>query len=270
MTKNKGIVFIQKDRLEYYDEVQAKILQFVFQPTVVQDLEVADRDQLNIQLKSFLQNNKISTANLLFVISNSIIFEKSFPLSTAVNKETEVQKFLENIPFEQVIYKVIDRQKDYQVLAINKDLYSSFKLSFESLGSKVLGIIPLVSLGELYRNSQNLNSDIVKYTLSHFDQLQKQSFIQEEVNQVMQEVNPENAVDSSQFKNALNKYRTPILLSVFIFFLVILSVMMYYRYTPNLKANPVPSTIVGPTIIPPTTSNEETPESSPSAIPTEF
>ena len=97
MTKNKAIVFIQKDRLEYYDQTQSKIFQFVFQPNIIQDLEVADKDQLDIQLKSFVETNKLMPASILFVIATAIIFEKTFPITPDANKNLEVQRFLENI-----------------------------------------------------------------------------------------------------------------------------------------------------------------------------
>src|SRR3989338_2242713 len=158
--KNKAIVFIHKDKLEYFDETQSKIFQFVFQPNLIQDLEVVDKDQINIQLKSFIGTNKLTVANLLFVIAEAITFEKTFQIVPNANKDLEIQKFLENIPFEHVSYKIIDGQKDYKVLATNKELYISFKYCFESMGFVVVGAIPQSSLGELYRNSQNLSSDI--------------------------------------------------------------------------------------------------------------
>ena len=61
MLKNKGIIFIQKDKFEYYDEVQSKIFQFVFQPNLIQDLEIVDQDQLLLQIKTFIATNKITT-----------------------------------------------------------------------------------------------------------------------------------------------------------------------------------------------------------------
>src|SRR3989338_1499738 len=216
--KNKTIVFIHKDKLEYFDEVQSKIFQFIFQPNLIQDLEVVDVDQLNVQLKSFIETNKLTVAKILFVIAEAIIFEKTFQLVANANKDLEIQKYLENIPFEHVSYKLIDGPKDYKVLAINKELSAVFKMAFESLGSKIVSIIPQSALGENYRNSQNLNSDMVKYILSHFDALQKEGFIQEEIKPPQptnseEELTVDKQQSSPSSQSLLNKYRFPILLS---------------------------------------------------------
>ncbi|MBI4226100.1 hypothetical protein HY612_03215 [Candidatus Roizmanbacteria bacterium] len=268
MIKNKAIVFIKKDGFEYHDSAQSKSVNFIFQPNIIQDLEVIDKDQLKLAVKSFVEANKLAPANILYIIADSIIFEKTFALTAETNKDIEIQKFLENIPFEYVIYKLIDGQKDYKVLAINKELYGGFKLSFESVGFKVLGIIPQSSLGELYRNNQSLNSDIVKYVLSRFELLQKQGFTQEEIKSTTQSSDNEDLINAKKTPSPLNKYRLPLLLSLFVIVASILSFAVYIRYTQKSKASPVPSTILAPPIASPTPTIQETPSSTPSASPT--
>jgi len=269
MIKNRAIIYIHKDKFEYFDETFSKIFQFVFQPNIIQDLELVDGDELKIQLQSFVQTNKLTLTNILFVIADAIIFEKTFAISQNSNKDLEIQKFLENIPFEHVSYKIIDGLKDYKVLATNKELYSSFKFCFESMGFVVVGAIPQSSLGELYRNSQNLSSDIVKYILTHFDLLQKQVFIQEEIKPTPQTLSSNNSDENLTLirKAPVNKYRLPALISVFVILIGILSFVVYKQFTPKTKASPVPATIVAPSLAVPTPTVQETPVSSPSAKP---
>ncbi|OGK25067.1 hypothetical protein A3A46_04080 [Candidatus Roizmanbacteria bacterium RIFCSPLOWO2_01_FULL_37_13] len=266
---NKGIVFIQKDKFEYYDEVQSRIIHFVFQPDVIQDLELVDKDKLNLQVKSFVETNKIPQANILFIIADAIIFEKTFPLTPNADKNLETQKFLENIPFEHVSYKVIDSQKECKVMAINKELFEALEFSFETLGFKPLGMIPQFSLGETYRISQSLNSEIVKYILSHFDLLKKQGFVQEEMKASPQTTAGETPMAEKKIQNPINKYRLPIMISVFILSIGALSIFIYLQYPQKSKATPVPSTIVAPSITTPEPTAEETPISTTSATPTE-
>jgi len=270
MTKNRAIIFIHKDKFEYYDETQSRIIHFVFQPDVIQDLELVDKDKLNLQVKSFVETNKIPPANMLFIIADTIIFEKSFPVTPNADKNLEIQKFLENIPFEHVSYKVIDSQKDYKVLAINKELFEALKFSFETLGFKTLGIIAQFSLGETYRISQNLNSDIAKYILRHFDPLKKQGFIQEEMKLPPQTTTEETPGEVKKIQSPISKYRLPILISVFVLSIGALSIFIYLQYPKRSKATPVPSTIVAPSLTTPTEPTaEETPESTHSATPAE-
>src|SRR3989344_1994954 len=138
MTKNKAIVLIHKDKFEYYDEAQSKIFQFIFQPNLIQDLEIIDIDQVKNQIKTFVQTNKLTPAQILFIISDFIIFEKVIPAASSINKQMEIEKYLETIPFEHVSYKIINRQKDYIVMAINKELFTSLQDSFSPLGFSVL------------------------------------------------------------------------------------------------------------------------------------
>lgn len=267
MSKTRAIIFIHKDKFEYYDEVQSKIFQFVFQPTVFQDLELVDSNQLNLQLKTFVTTNKLTPANILFVISDTIIFEKVFILTPATNKDLEIQKFLENIPFEHVSYKVIQNEKNYKVLAINKELYSSLQFSFESLAFKSLGVIPQSSLGDIYKTTQNLNTDIIKNVMTRFDILQKETFIQEEVKEVVQTTDPQNFTDPVNLAKPINKYRMPALISIFVLLIGVLGYVIYAQYPKKSKASPVPSTIIAPTTVIPPPSVTETPVSSPSASP---
>ena len=271
--KNKSIVFIQKDKLEYFDEIQSRIFQFVFQPTIIQDLEIVDASQLNTQLKSFIEINKLTVSNILFIVAEAIIFEKTFQVVPNVNKDLEIQKYLENIPFEHVSFKLIDGQKDYKVLAINKEFFAELKMVFESLGSKIVSVIPQSALAENYRNSQSFNSDMIKYILSHFDLLQKQGFIQTESNLPTPTLSGEEIIGEKQVQtpinqNPINKYRLPILLSVFVVLIGVLSYFVYIQYTQKSKASPVPSTIVTPSIETPSPTIEESRPSSPSASPT--
>ena len=270
--KNKSIVFIQKDKLEYFDEIQSRIFQFVFQPTIIQDLEIVDASQLNTQLKSFIEINKLTVSNILFIVAEAIIFEKTFQVVPNVNKDLEIQKYLENIPFEHVSFKLIDGQKDYKVLAINKEFFAELKMVFESLGSKIVSVIPQSALAENYRNSQSFNSDMIKYILSHFDLLQKQGFIQTESNLPTPTLGEEEIIGEKQAQtpinqNPINKYRLPVLLSVFVVLIGVLSYFVYIQYTQKSKASPVPSTIVAPPIYTPSPTIEESPPSTPSASP---
>lgn len=268
MTKNRALIFIHKDKFEYYDQVQSKIFQFVFQPTVFQDLELVDSEQLNLQLKTFITTNKLAPASILFIISDAIIFEKVFVLTPATNKDLEIQKFLENIPFEHVSYKVINSEKNYKVLAINKELYSSLQFSFESLAFKSLGVIPQSSLGDIYKTTQNLNTDVIKNVMTRFDILQKETFIQEEAKQITQTSEEQNFTDPVNLAKPAKRYRLPVLISVFVLLIGVLSFVVY-KNTLTSKASPVPPTIVAPTtnIAPPAIT--ETPVSSPSAKPTQ-
>ncbi|OGK13625.1 hypothetical protein A3C98_04440 [Candidatus Roizmanbacteria bacterium RIFCSPHIGHO2_02_FULL_37_15] len=267
--KGKAIVFIQKDKFEYFDESLSRIFYFLFQPTIIHDLELVDKDQLIAKIKFFVESNKIQKAKIIFIIADAITFEKTFPITPNINKDLEIEKFLENIPFEHVSYKVIDGQKDYRVLATNKELFQAIESSFEVLGFNSLAIIPQLSLADPFRLNPSLSADMIKFIFSHLDLLKKQSFTQEEMKPSPQPSSEETPVDAKKSQLPVNKYRLPILLSVFVLSLLLLSIFVYLQYPRKSKATPIPSAATTPYPSPsPEPAIQETPISSPSASPT--
>lgn len=245
--KGRSIIFIHKDRFEYYDEAQSKIFQFQFQPNVISDLEIINEDELNLEIKSFVQSNKLAPSNIFFVISDSIIFEKSF--SNGSDKNTKIQNYLENIPFEHVSFKVVDTAKEYIVMAMNTELYTRLKNSFETLAFTALNIIPQSALGDSYRSRQSLDSDIIKYILNHIDSLQKQGFIQDELGKPAEDSPADNSYTTVLTEGQkTNKYRLPVLIGLFAILIGVLLIVVYLQFFQKpKKPSPVPSTIVAPT-----------------------
>ena len=272
MLKNKAIILIHKDRLEYYDEIQSKIFQFLFQPTVFQDLELVDNEQLNTQLKSFISTNKLSPAAIIFLISDSVIFEKLFAGIIPANRDQETQKYLDNIPFEHVGYKIIETPPNFKVLAVNEELYTSIIAILSSVGFDTIGVMPQSGLGQPYGSSPNLTSDLIKYTISHPELMSKHNFHEEEIKHESQSSSGQNqsteTTSSKRHINLLSKYRLHALVSVFVLLIGVLGYVVYAQYTPSSNANPVPQTIVAPTQVPLLSPTQEvTPISSPSATP---
>ncbi|OGK46935.1 hypothetical protein A2963_05255 [Candidatus Roizmanbacteria bacterium RIFCSPLOWO2_01_FULL_40_13] len=270
MLKNKVIILIHKDRFEYFDGVQSKIFQFVFQSNLIQDLEVIDEEQIKNQIKVFVETNKLIPAQILFIVSDQIIFAKAFVLSPNLNKPEIIEKYLESIPFEHVSYKIIDRDKDFIVMAINKEIFTSLKRAFGLLGFQSGGIVAQSQLGEIYKNSQTLSSDIVRYTISHLDSLQKQGFIQEEIPKPEKSNYRGEAKPAAEKKpvNPMDKYRLPALILVFVILLGTLGFVVYKQNTPGSRANPVPQPVIAPAVISPTEEpilEESAPAGSPSA-----
>ena len=269
MTKNRSIIFIHKDKLELYDEFQSKLFQFVFQPTVFQDLELIDAEQLDTQLKTFITTNKITPSSILFIIADLIVFEKIFTSIPVNNKDAEIQKFLDNIPFEHVSFKVIDGAQSFKVQAINKELYTSLGDSFQSQGFTCLGIISQSSLGDSFKNSQNLSTEMVRYILTNFDTVRKQTFIQEEVKKSSTTGEELNLNDPVNLAKPISKYRLSALISVFVVLIGVLGFVVYkQQFTTGSKASPVPPTIKAPPLTSPSPAISDPPSSSPSAKPT--
>ncbi len=280
-TKKKGVIFIEKNAFYYFDETRTNVLQYAFPPNLVQDLEIFDKEALETQIKTFIDTNKIFPANLMLVISDSIIFEKMVPLTDNSKKDQEVQNFLENIPFENIIYKVYDQDKGYKIIAFNKEIFTSLKSAFETPGFTVSGVIPNFILGNM-GSSGTLQINTVKFVLSKFDMLQKESLVIEPVKPNILDTdilnlkaNENNETEEEQFTTTrppVKKNSTlPYLSAVFFVLFIVLGIVIYMQFQQNKKPSPVPSTIVAPSLAPspsPTIEIEPTTTSTPSATPT--
>ncbi len=269
-TKKKGIIFIDKYKVYYYDELHPSILQLPFQPNTIQDLEVFDKDLLANHIKTFIETNKLLPTNILFIFADSILFEKAFPISPVDNRDAEIQTFLENIPFEMVSYKVFNLGSEFRVVALNREIYLSIKAGFEKLGFSSAGAIPLFLLGDAFKTRSSLDFEMVKFALSRFDQLQKQNIVEDVTGfNINEESGKTNGNSHAQQKNK-KKYEVIGLVAVAAIFFI-LSVIIYLQFTqkPAKKPSPVPKTIVAPTSVDiPTIEPQPTETSTPSATPT--
>lgn len=266
--KRRGIVFVQKDRMYYFDEASSRILQFVFPPNTIRDLEVFDYDTINAQIKAFVVNSRLTAANILFIFAEHTIFEKIFLKLQTVDKDIVVQTFLENIPFENLSHKIYENPKEFKVIAINKEIFTALKSAFEKLGFTVLGAIPQFAIGENLRTRTALDAQMVGVVLSRFELLQKQNIVEEEVIKSEPITFDAFAATSPPHVKERQKYSIVALLVIAPIILVLFFVLYNQLNQKPPISNPVPKTVVVPTILQPSPTIPETPTSTPSASPT--
>lgn len=267
MTKKRSIVFVQKDRFYYYDEASSRILQFVFLPNTIQDLEVFDYDLLNAQIKTFVETNKLAPANILFIFAEQTIFEKIFLKSQTVDKDKVVETFVENIPFENLSHKVYESPTEFKIIAINKEIYTALKSAFERLRFTALGAIAQFVIGENLRTRTALDAEMVRLVLSRFELLQKQNIVEEEVIKSTTGYNAYTGSSPEQVKQR-KKYSVFALIGILPLILILFSVLYLQQSQKPRTKNPVPQTVVAlTTTLQPSPISTETPTSTPSASP---
>jgi hypothetical protein len=77
----------------------------------------------------------------------------------------EIQKFLENIPFEEVLARVIKINKIDHIVAVNKDLVMVIVDAFVSKGSVLGAVIPGFMYGSNVNFAAGLNQDNIRTVL---------------------------------------------------------------------------------------------------------
>lgn len=161
------ILFIDRNGFSIYQDTLTNIPKFNFTSDLVVNLDVINKEQFTNLIATFIQINKIVPGNLAVILSDSITYTKdlvnqnSSPNSTAANidkglgaqnigkdHKEEIADFLENIPFEEVLAKVIKTDKLSRIVAVNKDLVATIIDVFVSRGSTMMGIVPAFMYGQ--------------------------------------------------------------------------------------------------------------------------
>ncbi|KKQ37674.1 MAG: hypothetical protein US55_C0026G0011 [Candidatus Levybacteria bacterium GW2011_GWC2_37_7] len=160
------ILFIDRFGFSVYQDALANIPKFSFTPDLVANLDVISKDQFVNLIGTFIQVNKMVPSSLAVILSDNVIYVKDLvspaPKLTSTQgletdavddkeHEDEVQIFLENVPFEEVLAKVIKVGNINRAVAVNKDLAMTIADTFSSKGFSVEAIAP----GFMYGQSAN-------------------------------------------------------------------------------------------------------------------
>lgn len=175
-SKNHPIIlFIDRNSFSLFQDTQSNISKFNFTPDIVANLDVVNKDQFLSLIATFIQINKIVPSSLIVVLSDKIIYVKdlvgdSNPLAplNSVNSEYrgEIQNFLDNIPFEEILAKVIKTDKTGRIVAVNKDLVMTIADAFVNKGSVLDAVIPSFLYGSNVNFASGLTEDNIQAILN--------------------------------------------------------------------------------------------------------
>lgn len=271
-----GLIYLERDSLYYYGgNIINSLIRFEFPQNTVRDLDVINKDLLNKHIKLFIDTNKIQPANLIIILSPNVIFEKDFPVMEENKLEQEIQKFLDNIPFENVKTKRYVMDKNSKIMATNKLLYETVKNAFEEKGFMVEAITPLFSLKTNSAIKNNFNLETANLILKKFDSMKQDSL---PVNEENDRSSNKESQSRNFVKNPKNK-RAVVLISVFIaliamliFLLIQSGILKTSKSDKPTIENPLPATNqpavipdVSPTPVPALQPVQENPESTASS-----
>lgn len=210
-SKQSGIVYIDRNRIDFYQDSMPSILSIEFPSNVIRDLEVINQAELNKSIKSFIEGNKLFPANVIVVLANTVIFEKQISPEKHDEQQALVQAFLDQVPFEEVSFKLIPYDKGIRIMAINSQFISDFKTAFESSGFLVEGVVAHSEVNTNAGDRHNLDLQEGVLFLKNFDSLKQLSFVLEP----RWKDKKENTKSSQPQKNQL-----PLLLLIIFFILI--------------------------------------------------
>ncbi|MDP2585657.1 MAG: hypothetical protein Q8P29_02135 [Candidatus Levybacteria bacterium] len=183
LSKNHPIIlFIDRFGFSVYQDILANIPKFNFTPDLVSNLDVVSKEQFVNIITTFIQINKIIPSSLAVILSDDVIYirdlknpvQKTTPtqevkidINDDKEHEDEVQNFLENIPFEEVLAKVIKTENVNRIVAVNKDLVMAIINTFVSKGSVIEVITPSFMYGQSANFTTGLTLDNIRVILEN-------------------------------------------------------------------------------------------------------
>jgi hypothetical protein len=229
--KQTAIVFIESNRISFLIKDTRDILQLDLPLDTISNLEVLSRDKLGQLIDSFFQTNgfKDIELDIILVFSQDVAFEKDFVDDAVKVKDEEIQKFLDMVPFEDVLSKIYKFNKKIKVVAINKVLFDVVHLCLEKNKAHVSIAVPMTVLAET--NPELSNNVDLAFIMAKVDSFNQYSFI--EVKQGGVEGEQKNAMGIK--KKDIRLYA---LLGVFALLFIILAILIYTTFLSSPKINP--------------------------------
>jgi len=283
MTEKTAVVYILKDKFQFYTPAIGRVIEFRFMPEVVRDLDIINSELLENQIKLFVTNTKISPGTLVFALAENAYFTKDFvqptqakgassqPQISSEVLQKQADEFIEHVPFDNVVSKTIPLKDGMKVVATNKDFYESIAIAFEHLGFTVESVLPGLVIGNGLSLRPALDPPMANLILQKVNTVKQYNLLNQQVYQPLLKQETEEvdevAVERQLPKKANRKSiyalvgMSPVVVGLF--------VVLYMQMTappPNWKtqaSNPtpqppaqqVPLATVIPTVAPATTTS---------------
>lgn len=257
------IIFLDRSGFIIYQDTLSNVWQFPFSQDLVQNLDVVNKEQLINLIGSFIQTNKVIPSSLIIVLSDSVIFQKdltglqpkpesqqpslqaSLSPDKTINKhqidfankelqEKEIKNFLDNVPFEEVLAKVINNTR---IVVVNKDLLEAIVDPFKKIGCIVNAVVPCFMYQQYIDFSGGLSQDIARVILQQEERLKLGNMLTGQPIKTQQDPYGEPQKAPKEKSNNLRQF---ILIVVFVFLLIVLAIVyLTLGRTPQASPSPI-------------------------------
>lgn len=217
------IVFLDRNKLLFYGGNTSSVLSMEIPATLVSDLEVLDRDGLYVFVNQWLKQNQLGM-DLYMIISSNSYYDQFITGTTESAQETEILKFYDMVPFDDLLTKIMTVDGAKRVFAMNKTYIDAIRNAFALQGRKVSLIFPVGVLGQFAKNRW-MDAQMGDYVLKHLNELRMYNVAEGSVKE---------SYVLSQTKNTQESKTSPrlmIMVGVFGLLLLILIFLLFVRPT---------------------------------------
>ncbi|HYM65621.1 MAG TPA: hypothetical protein VES68_04055 [Candidatus Sulfotelmatobacter sp.] len=249
-----AVVYFDVNKILFYGKDTKKNLELDLPTDVVSDLEVVAKDKFDQLIDTFFQTDTLKNVafDVILVFSQGVSFEKDFTDDTTKVKYEETQKFLDMVPFEDILSNSFKINKKTKVVAVNKGLFDMLHLALERNRAYVVLVLSASVL--LETNPELANNLDLGIIATKFEALKQYGLV--EINQGGLALEKKNSIGIKK-----KDVRLYALLGVFVLLLVVLLFLIYTTFLSPQKIKKT-QTVIPNTSVVPTNTSQITPLSS--------
>lgn len=220
----RAIIYLDRNSFNFYFEGYPNILKLDLPLDVVKDQEILNKEKLDSLIKEFIKTNKIQRCNLIIILSKNILFIKNLTKTNEKELITEIDDYIEIVPFEKTTAKTFKIEKNYITVAVNYDLVEFIKIVFEQLGFIVYCAVPdfIFEKFDKEAGKADLDTKLVKLILKKIDTVKIYNLL---TNQKNVNDNTRTKQENEENENLQKEHKNKKLFSLLVVFLLLLSIL---------------------------------------------
>lgn len=169
------ICYVDADKIIFYQPPSGALFQLDIPSDIISHLDLLHKEKFETLLESFMDQSQIVGDVAAIIYSATAVFEKSFPQVETRKDDEETQKFIEMVPFDEVLSKVYRANKNIRVVALNDKIHDSIRNVFNK---RSIGIFALAPASILQENFIELKDNIdLGFISKHVDSIKQYSMI---------------------------------------------------------------------------------------------
>ncbi len=236
--KESAVIYIDKDKMLFYVKEAQNVLELSLPADVISNLEIINTDKLGELVDKFFQSATLKDKEFdaVAVFSSNITFDRELEENTSKFVYEEQQKFLDTVPFENILSNSFRIGKKTKIAAVNKDFYDDFRQVLEKNKVHITLALPMSILSEVNPELKNkIDLALIESKAESYKQYSLIDF--SEFNAGDESTTPIGPIGINIKKKDLRLYA---LLGIFGTLLVILIIMVYSTFfsQPNPARNP--------------------------------
>lgn len=140
--KQSGILYTEKNKAVLYVTGAQNPMVMQFPRDIVKHLEIVDETKFQQLIVHFLVRHELKPMNLLIVLGSDITFEKELDNTPLSLLHVEEEKFLDIVPFHQIITKTFRINGKAYIIASNRSFTDKLIDTLHEESFSVLGVVP--------------------------------------------------------------------------------------------------------------------------------